>query len=327
MIRSAKIAFSQWLVQKCNFCTPPDKHFVKSYKTGWILIFNKNRGCIMTAENEIFLQESKEELTQILRPFQQEVNRRQRLADFLKQCIRCTERDDFLQLDELLKSKSAEDIETEESLEVCKSRFDLLRSYANEKVERYRTEFIGDLTRLAGEAELPIAVNFPHFSVLKGIEGTVDFSKRSTIINKKILKSVDPRRIIMAVQKLKRQLYDRPYDPRAFADSLYQTYAKIVQEDNLAPGDTAPIQRFYLVYVLSLQSKPFFQSMEKAKFREYSLDQFVVDLWRFFESGIGSTSSGHVLQLRPGRNNSLWLIDAEGERRQITGISFQEGEK
>lgn len=280
-----------------------------------------------TEDNEIFLQDSKEELTQILRPFQQEVNRRQRLADFLKQCIRCAERDDFLQLDDLLKSRTAEDIEQDESLADCKSRFDLLRTYANEKVERYRTEFIGDLIRLAEEAELPLAVNFPHFSVLKGIEGTVDFGKRSTVINKKILKSVDPRRIIMAVLKLKRQLYDRPYDPRTFADSLYQTYAKTVQEDNIAPGDTVPIQRFYLAHVLSLQSKPFFQSMEKVKFREYSLDQFVVDLWRFFESGMGGTSSGHVLQLRPGRNNSLWLIDAEGERRQITGISFQEGEK
>jgi hypothetical protein len=67
--------------------------------------------------------------------------------------------------------------------------------------------------------------------------------------------------------------------------------------------------------------------MDKAKFKGYSLDQFSVNLWRYFQAGIGGTSDGHVLQLTPGRNYSLWLLDSSGERRQITGISFQEKEK
>jgi hypothetical protein len=32
MIRSTKIAFSQCGARLCNFCTPPAKHFVKSYR-------------------------------------------------------------------------------------------------------------------------------------------------------------------------------------------------------------------------------------------------------------------------------------------------------
>jgi hypothetical protein len=50
-----------------------------------------------------------------------------------------------------------------------------------------------------------------------------------------------------------------------------------------------------------------------------------VDIWRYFQAETGGTSRGHALLLRPGRNNSLWLIDSEGEKRQITGISFQKG--
>ncbi len=64
--------------------------------------------------------------------------------------------------------------------------------------------------------------------------------------------------------------------------------------------------------------------MDKTKFRGYSLEQFGVDIWRYFEAGIGGTSNGNVLQLTPGRNYSLWLIDGNGEQKQTTGISFLE---
>jgi hypothetical protein len=78
--------------------------------------------------------------------------------------------------------------------------------------------------------------------------------------------------------------------------------------------------------VISLQSKTFFTNMDKAKFRGYSLEQFGVDLWRYFEAGTGGASNGKKLRLDPGRNYSLWLIDSNGERRQISGISFLENE-
>ena len=275
---------------------------------------------------ESFLQNTEEELKGILRPFQQELNRGQRLADFLKQCIRCAMRDDFLQLDELLRTKMAENVEQEEALTDCKPVFDSLREYTREQVERYRLEFIEDLNRLAEEAGLPVEIDFPRFSVLKGIDGEIAFSKRITTINKKTLKSIDPRRIVTAVLRVKKQLYDRPFDPQKFIDGLYETYAGISKMDNISPGNPVPIQRFYLEYVISLQSKTFFTNMDKAKFRGYSLEQFGVDLWRYFEAGIGGTSNGKILKLGSGRNYSLWLIDSDGERKQITGISFQEGE-
>lgn len=275
-------------------------------------------------DTETFLQENQENLNNILRPFQQELNRGQRLADFLKQCVRCLGRDDFLQLEELLSSKTAQNVEDEEALNECKPLFQTLREYTGEQVEKYRFAFIEDLSRLAEEAELPIEIDFPRFTVLKGIEGEIDFSKRSTTINKKILKSIDPRRIVTATLRLKKQLYDRPFDPQAFVDGLYATYKKINQQEDAAPGHPVGIQQFYLEYVISLQSKAFFINMDKSKFRGYSLEQFGVDLWRYSAAGVGGTSDGQMLQLRPGRNNSLWLIDSDGERRQITGISFQE---
>jgi hypothetical protein len=277
--------------------------------------------------NETFLQDSQESLKQILQPYQKQLSQKQRMSDFVKQCIRCVERDDFLQLDELLKSKMADNIKDDEELNACKDLFDLLGEYANEKVERYRIQFVEDLTGLAKDADLTMDIDFPRFASLKGIDGEIGFSKRTTTINKKVLKSIDPRRIITAVLRVKRQLYDRPYDPQAFIDSLYQTYSAIIQKEKWTLGSTVPVPRFYLEYVISLQSKVFFQNMDKAKFKGYSLDQFSVNLWRYFQAGIGGTSDGHVLQLTPGRNYSLWLLDSSGERRQITGISFQEKEK
>jgi hypothetical protein len=278
-------------------------------------------------DNEILLQNSQEELNEILRPFQKRLKSEQRMADFIKKCISCAGRDDFLQLDELLSSKLAKNIIEEEKLKNCRSIFDNLEKYTSEQVERYRIQFIDDLSELAENADLPIEIDFPRFSFLKGIDGKIEFSKRITTINKKTLKSIDPRRIITAALRLKKQLYDRPFDPQKYIDSLFEIYTKISKTDNLALGNPVPIQQFYLEYVISLQSKIFFTNMDKGKFKGYSLEQFSVDLWRYFEADVKGTSNGMLLQLTPGRNNSLWLIDREGERQQITAISFHGGEE
>lgn len=278
-------------------------------------------------ENVTFLQDAQQQLNDILRPFQREVNDKQRLADFLKQCVRCAGRDDFLQLEELLDTKQARQVETEEGLADCAALFSSLRDYAKAQVETYRVQFNEDLTRLAEEADLPIEIDLPRISMLKGIEGEISFSKRTTTINNKVIKSIDPRRIVTALLRLKKQLYDRPFDPQNFIDGLYATYKAVCRKGDYAEGHSVPIQQFYLEYVISMQSKAFFSNMDKGKFRGYSLDQFSVDIWRCFSAQIGGTSNGMLMQLRPGRNNSLWLIDSDGERRQITAISFQEKEK
>ncbi|MCZ6631875.1 MAG: hypothetical protein O7G87_00590, partial [bacterium] len=118
-----------------------------------------------------------------------------------------------------------------------------------------------------------------------------------------------------------------PYDPQAFIDRLYKVYTDMLKKDKGSPGATVPIQQFYLEYVISLQSKSFFQDMDKGKFRGYSLDQFAVDLWRYFQAATGGTSDGYALHVGSGRNRALWLIDSDGERRQITTISFQAQER
>ena len=88
--------------------------------------------------NEKFLQEAQAGLNEIVKPYQVETNRRQRLADFMKTCMRNAARNDFLQLDEQLKNKIAGDVEDENGLEETSDIFDRLRKYANEQVERYR---------------------------------------------------------------------------------------------------------------------------------------------------------------------------------------------
>jgi hypothetical protein len=273
-------------------------------------------------ESNEFLEGIQEDLKQIVQPFQRDLNQKQKKADFIQLCIRCAGRDDFLRLDELLRSKPAEEICRDEVLASCGPVFEALGTYAHEQVERYRMDLIEDLTRQCEEAGLSIEMDFPRFTVLKGIDGEIDFSSRTTKINKKVLKSIDPRRILTAVLRLKKQLYDSPYDPVQFIDSLCRVYLEILEKEDLQAGRPVPMQTFYLAYVISLQPKTFFQNMDKGKFRGYSQDQFSVDLWRYFQSGTGGTSDGYDLQLTPGRNKALWLLDPEGELRQITAISF-----
>lgn len=275
----------------------------------------------MPEANE-FLGDAQENLKQIVQPFQQDLNQKQKKADLIKKCIQCAGKDDFLQLDELLKSKLARDICEDKTLESCAPVFDTLGAYADEKVEQYRMDLIEDLTQKCEEAGLEMEMDFPRFRVLKGITGEIDFASRSTKINKKALKSIDPRRIMAMVVRLKKQLYDTPYDPQDFIDTLGKVYQALLEKEDLPVGRPIPMQQFYLAYVISLQSKTFFQDMDKGKFKGYSLDQFSVDLWRYYQAGIGGTSQGYELQLTPGRNKALWLLDTQGELRQITAISF-----
>ncbi|MCU7837605.1 MAG: hypothetical protein KZQ83_20490 [gamma proteobacterium symbiont of Taylorina sp.] len=279
-------------------------------------------------KNELILEDIYGEINDLLKPYKREHKLRERKINFINQCLREIDRDDFFSLAEGMQSKTAKDILDTDDLQEIEPFFEQLKVYANEKVDLYRVEFVEDFQALADDVELDLEIDFPRFSLLKGIEGEIDFAKRSTKINKKNIKTVDPKRIITFLQKTKRQYYDRKFDARDFIDNLYKTYGRILKELGFQSGEPIPIQTFYLQYVLSLQGKAFFQSMEKAKFKEYSVEQFAIDLWCYFDSDVSGTSAnakkqGKELKLRSGRNNSLWLIDRDGEKRQITGISFQ----
>jgi hypothetical protein len=276
-------------------------------------------------EHEDVLQAQQARLTDMLRPYQREVNRRQGIADFVNRCIRSASRDDFFQLYELLHSRTAGEVEAEPGWEDAKEVFDRLRTDSTQKVERYQLRFLEDFTRLVEEAGLPLENDFPRVRLLKGIELEVVFAEKHTLLNGKPLKTVDPSRLMRAVVALQRHLYDRPFDPQGFIDGLFAVYQKVNQDVGRSDGDVAPMQTIYVQYTLSLQSRSFFQDMAKGKFRGYDADQFAVDFWRYFSSNISATSEGYVLRLSPGRNNALWLIDASGERRRISGLSFQRG--
>jgi hypothetical protein len=276
-------------------------------------------------EPEDFLPAQQARLTEMLRPYQREVNRRQGVADFVNRCLRSASRDDFFQLFEMLHSRTAGEIEAEPGWEDAKAVFDQLRADATQKVERYQLRFLEDFTKLVQEAGLPLENDFPRLRLLKGIELEVVFAEKHTLLNGKPLKTVDPARLMRAVVALQRHLYDRPFDPQGFIDGLYTVYQKVNQAAGSGDGAVAPMQTLYVEYTLSLQSRSFFQDMAKGKFRGYDADQFAVDFWRYFSSEVSTTSEGYVLRLSPGRNNALWLIDASGERRRISGLSFQRG--
>jgi hypothetical protein len=276
-------------------------------------------------EQETFVQEQQARLTDLLRPYQREVNRRQRIVDFVNKCLRSASRDDFFQLYELLHSTMAAEVEAELGAEAVHDVFEALRQEAVRKVERYQLHFLEDFTRLVQEAGLPLENTFPRLQVLKGIELEVNFTEKHVRLNSKVLKTVDPQRILRAVLTLKRHLYDRPFEPQNFIDGLFTVYKKVNQAAGQAPLESVPMQTMYVEYTLSLQPRSFFQDMAKGKFRGYDADQFAVDFWRYFNSEVSCTSDGYVLRLNAGRSNALWVIDSSGEKRRISSLTFLRG--
>lgn len=273
-------------------------------------------------DNEAFLQEQQEQMTGMLRPYQGELRRRERFADFVNKCICSAGRDDFFQLDELLSSRMAADVETEPGYEGIREVFERLREDTARKVERYQVQFLEDFTQLVEEAELPLENNFPRLTLLKGMDLEVKFNEKQVILNGKVLKTVDPQRIMRAVTQLKRRLYDRPFDPQGFIDGMYGVCQKLAKTENYNIGNGVPIPDVYLEYTLSQQAKSFFQNMAKGRFREYDADQFAVDFWRYFSSDVASTSDGHVPRLNSGRGVSMWVVDQTGDKRRYSSLSF-----
>jgi len=142
------------------------------------------------------IEVAKDQLQEILKPYQQELNRRQKKSDFLVKCVRCIKSNNFFQLDELLRSRYAKEVLEDPNLKLCESIFNLLRKFAEMQINNYRLKFKSAILELANEVKLPLKVDLPRFYVLKGIEGKLDFSTRRTIINQITIKSMDPKRII-----------------------------------------------------------------------------------------------------------------------------------
>lgn len=267
------------------------------------------------------LEGFKEQLQEVIKPYQQEQNRRQKKIDFLAKCVRCIEKNDFFQLDELLRSKQVNEVLEDPDFESCSSIFDELRKLAGTQVDHQSVKLKGTLLQLAEEAGLPFEMDFPRFHVLKGIEGTIDLSTRSTTINQTTLKSIDPKRIIASALKLKRQFYDSPFDPQAFINALLECYKEILKKEGRGMGEAVPVQQLYTDFVWSLQNKTFFQNMDKGKFKGCSVEQFAINIWRFFQAKV-STTGGHRIKMNAGRIKSLWLIDHDGQQRQISHVLF-----
>ncbi len=264
----------------------------------------------------------KDQLQEIIKPYQQEQNRRQKKSDFLKKCVSSIEKNEFFELEELLKSKLAQEITEDSNFEACESIFGQLQQFAESQVDSYLVKFKSILLQLAEEVALPLEIDYPRFSILKGIEGNIDFANRKTTINQITLKTLDPKKIISAALNLKRKLYDSPFEPQKFIDSLFQCYKEILRREGHKKDESVSIYLLYNEYVWSLQNKTFFQNMDKGKFKGYSIEQFAVDLWRFFESNVSRAEGGYQIKLTSGRGKALWLIDHDGQKRNITQVTF-----
>lgn len=264
----------------------------------------------------------KEQLQEVIKPYVQEQNRRQKKADFLTKCMRAVEKNDFFQLDDLLRSKQTWEIIEDPDFAGCDAIFKELQTFANTQIENNRLHFNNSLLQLAKEAGFPLKIENSRFFFFKGIEGEFNFAARTTTINQLTIKSIDPKRIVATAIKLKADLYDSAFDPQTFINSLLHCYKELLKKLGPAANNAVPLQDLYNDYVWSLQSKTFLQNMDKGKFKGYSIELFAVHLWRFFQSDVTSAQGGYRIKLASGRGKAFWLIDHDGEKRQITNVSF-----
>ena len=112
-------------------------------------------------EQDSFLQEQQTRLTELLRPYQRELTRRQRLADFVNACIRSVGRDDFFTLYELLQSRACSEVEAEPGCEEARDIFNSLRDDATRKVERSQLSFQEDFTQAGARGRAAGGEQFP----------------------------------------------------------------------------------------------------------------------------------------------------------------------
>ena len=108
--------------------------------------------------------------------------------------------------------------------------FSDLRAFADKQIDKYRLNFNADILEMAEKAGLPIAVEWPRFSVLKGIDGEFDFQNRTTKINEITLKSVDPKKIVAKALDIKKKLYDSVFEPQKFINGLLECYQELLKD-------------------------------------------------------------------------------------------------
>lgn len=262
------------------------------------------------------------EVSELVKAHRRETASRAKLEETLGKIGRAAERGEVFVVAELLDEALLKQVEATPALSGAAPALTSLRAHALDQIDGYKVHFREDLLRLAQEANVEMYVDFPRFTSLKGIEGQVDFTRRITTLNNKALKTLDPSKIVAAVAQLKKTLYGRELNTKNFIEELREAYEAALKRSGGISGEPASITDVYLELVLSRQSKRFLQDMQRGAFTGYGVDELAVDLWRMFEAGVFVTASGHSVQLRAGRTRALWLIDRDGERRQISTLAF-----
>ncbi len=257
-------------------------------------------------------------LAAVLRPYRADWKRREKLSKYIEQCLRAAKRGDFFAVAELVGRREVAAVSGDPGLAGAAGQIARLGVWAQTAITAYREDFLADLAAEARAASLFLQIDFPRFTSRKGITGDIRFEERKTTVGGATLKSVDPRRIVAAIKKLDRRLYGRAFNPQTFIDKIYDSYQAIADD-----GDLVHMSEIYLQVVIDRQSAAFYKDMAKGRFRGYPRDEFAVDFWRYFCSDVQQTTSGHFLTWRPGRTSAMWMIDRDGERRQIATLSFQ----
>ncbi len=112
----------------------------------------------------------------------------------------------------------------------------------------------------------------------------------------------DAQAIIMAVQKEVKRLFERKFSDGQLLKDLYSTYKEVLKKTKAREGDPTRI-------------RDVFDAMTNRKrYRKYRRDEFLVDLSRLIEKGLGTTG-GYQFNLQQTRDteSGVLLLGAAGQ--------------
>jgi hypothetical protein len=152
----------------------------------------------------------------------------------------------------------------------------------------------------------------------------INFQKRfaeiKTFARSKRIKSMDPTIIAHELKKELVRLFDRPFEPKLFLNSLFSAYQKLQSESK----KNVLIKDVHRILWLEKQKDIFFESSDSAKMISYPLDEFSIDLGKLIQSGVQSLDNGYICRISLG-SGGINIYRTDGDFNAYKFLEFSKG--
>ncbi len=241
----------------------------------------------------------------------------------LKAIKKTFEKNDFTKLGVLIESSRFENALKALNLEQIHTEFkDVHQRY----IAAMRLEFDKKFLSVCNELNLKDVTgdSMSEFRIRGILSVKINYPKSyaeiRTFARSKRIKSTDPTKIAHELKTEVTRLFERPFEPRAFLNSLFIAYQKLYTESK----KTILLKDVHRIFWLEKQKDDFFESSEPRKMVLYPLDEFSVDLGRLMESRFQSLENGYVCRISLG-SGGVNIYGKDGNFNSYKFIEFKRG--